>query len=108
MERKSNKQQKLHLKKGDTVKVIAGNAKGKEGEVLKVITEKSRAVVKGVNIVSKHIKPSAANPNGGIEKVEAPVHISNLMVVDPSTGKAARTGRKLNDSGKLERYFKTK
>ena len=108
MEKKNTKQIKLHVKKGDTVKVIAGNSKGKEGEVLKVFPDKYRAIVKDVNIVSKHIKPSASNPNGGIEKTEAPVHLSNLMVKDPATGTAARTGRRLNDAGKLERYFKTK
>ena len=99
---------KLHVKKGDKVKVLAGNSKGKTGEVLQVIPSKYRAIVKGVNIVSKHTKPSATNPNGGIEKTEAPVHLSNLMVIDPASGEAARSGRKLNDDGKLERYFKTK
>jgi len=99
---------KLHVKKGDTVKVLSGNSRGKTGKVLEVITSKYRAIVEGVNIVSKHTKPSATNPNGGIEKTEASVHLSNLMVVDPATGNAARSGRKLNDSGKLERYFKSK
>ena len=109
MEKNKTKQVKLHVKKGDTVKVIAGNSKGKEGEVLKVFTDKYRAIVKDVNVVSKHIKPSASNPNGGIEKTEAPVHISNLMVKDPASGNFARTGRRVNaDTGKLERYFKTK
>ena len=96
------------MKKGDTVKVLSGNSRGKTGKVLEVITSKYRAIVEGVNIVSKHTKPSATNPNGGIEKTEASVHLSNLMVVDPATGNAARSGRKLNDSGKLERYFKSK
>lgn len=99
---------KLHVKKGDTVKVLAGNSRGKTGKVLEVIPSKYRAIVEGVNVVSKHTKPSATNPNGGIEKTEAPVHLSNLMVVDPASGQAARTGRKVNDSGKLERYFKSK
>lgn len=99
---------KLHVKKGDTVKVLSGNSRGKTGKVLEVITSKYRAIVEGVNIVSKHTKPSATNPNGGIEKTEAAVHISNLMVVDPATGQAAKTGRKVNESGKLERYFKSK
>ena len=106
MERKFNKIPKLHIKKGDTVKVISGNDKGKTGTVLSVIVAKRRAVVEGMNIVSKHMKPSASNPNGGIEKVEAPIHISNLMVVDPSSGDATRIGRKKNDSGKLQRYSK--
>jgi len=72
---------KLHVRKGDTVKVISGNSKSKTGKVLEVFPDKNRAIVEGVNIVSKHIKPSASNPNGGIEKTEAPIHISNLMVV---------------------------
>ena len=78
---------KLHIKKGDTVKVISGNTlrKRKSGKVLEVNHYKYRAIVEGVNVVSKHKKPSATNPNGGIEKTEASVHISNLMVVDPSS-----------------------
>jgi len=97
---------KLHVRKGDTVKVIAGNSKGKSGKVLEVNTAKYRAIVEGVNVVSKHIKPSATNPNGGIEKTEASVHLSNLMVVDPSNGEATRVGRKADDKGKLIRYSK--
>ncbi|MEM1405592.1 MAG: 50S ribosomal protein L24 [Bacteroidota bacterium] len=97
---------KLHLKKGDTVKVIAGNSKDKTGKVLEVITAKDRAIVEGVNVVTKHVKPSAEKPEGGIEKTEASVHISNLMVVDPSNGEATRIGRKLNDKNKLQRYSK--
>ena len=97
---------KLHLKKGDTVKVIAGNSKGKTGIVLEVITAKDRAIIEGVNVVTKHVKPSAEKPEGGIEKTEASVHISNLMVVDPSNGEATRIGRKLNDKNKLQRYSK--
>ena len=97
---------KLHLKKGDTVKVIAGNSKGKTGKVLEVVTAKNRAIVEGVNVVTKHVKPSAEKPEGGIEKTEAAVHISNLMVVDPSNGEATRVGRKLNDKNKLQRYSK--
>ncbi|WP_268034257.1 50S ribosomal protein L24 [Algoriphagus sp. PAP.12] len=106
MERKFNKQQKLHIKTGDTVKVIAGDDKGKTGTVLSVDTAKNRAFVEGVNIVTKHVKPTAAKPQGGIEKKEAPVHISNLMLVDPKTGEATRTGRKAGDNGKLVRYSK--
>ena len=82
MERKFNKQSKLHIKTGDTVKVIAGDDKGKTGKVLSVDTAKSRAYVEGINIVTKHVKPTAAKPQGGIEKKEASVHISNLMLVD--------------------------
>jgi large subunit ribosomal protein L24 len=105
MERKKNKQPKLHVRKGDTVKVLSGNAKGKIAKVLEVNPGKGKAIVEGVNIVTKHIKPSAANPEGGIEKTEALIHLSNLMVVDPSNGEPTRIGRKLVD-GKLERYSK--
>jgi large subunit ribosomal protein L24 len=106
MERKFNKQQKLHIKKDDTVQVISGNHKGKSGKVLEVIASKSSAVVEGVNMVTKHIKPSAAKPEGGIEKTEAGIHISNLMLVDPATGEATRTGRKRDTKGKINRYSK--
>lgn len=106
MERKYNKQPKLHIKKGDLVQVIAGNDKGKQGKVLEVQTGRLRALVEGVNIVSRHTKPNAKNPNGGILKKEASVHISNLMVVDPKSGEATRVGRRENEDGKLERYAK--
>ena len=96
---------KLHIKKGDTVYVNAGNDKGKTGKVLEVIPAKDRAIVEGINIVSKHTKPSPKHPQGGIVKQEASVHISNLQVVDPKTGKATRIGRKLVD-GKNVRYAK--
>lgn len=98
-------QLKFHIKKGDTVKVLAGNEKGAEGKVLIVYPEKMRALVEGVNMVSKHTKPSSANPQGGIVKKEAPIHISNLMLVD-SKGNASRIGRKLDDTNKLVRYSK--
>ena len=97
---------KLHIKKGDTVIVNAGDNKGQTGKVVKVLVSKNRAVVEGVNMVSKIQKPSAKNPQGGIVKVEAPIHISNLNVVDPKTGKATRIGRRLNENGKLVRYAK--
>ena len=98
---------KLHVKKGDTVKVLSGNSKGQEGKVIEVLIAKSRAIVEGVNMVSKHSKPNAANPQGGIIKMEASIHISNIMVVDPKSGDATRIGRKLDDkSGKLVRYSK--
>ncbi|MGM9694959.1 MAG: 50S ribosomal protein L24 [Alloprevotella sp.] len=97
---------KLHIKKGDTVIVNAGDNKGKTGKVVKVLVSKNRAVVEGVNMVSKSQKPSAKNPQGGIVKVEAPIHISNLNVVDPKTGKATRIGRRLDENGKLVRYAK--
>jgi len=105
MERKSNKQPKLHIRRGDTVKVIAGDDKGKTGKVLQVLLEKNRAIVEGINISTKHTKPSAGKPEGGIKKVEAPVHVSNLMLVDPASGKPTRVGRKLSDN-KLVRYSK--
>ena len=106
MERAKNKQGKLHIRKGDKVKVISGNSKGKDGVVIEVITSKQRAIVEGLNMVTKHVKPSATNPEGGIEKTEAAIHISNLMLVDPATGDAVRTGRKQDDNGKLQRYSK--
>lgn len=97
---------KFHIRKGDTVQVLAGEDKGKTGKVLKVIVEKQRAIVEGVNFVSKSQKPSAKNPQGGIVKMEAPVHISNLNVLDPKTGKPTRIGRRRNEEGKLVRYAK--
>ncbi len=97
---------KLHIKKGDTVYVNAGEDKGKTGKVVKVLVEKQRAVVEGVNIVSKSQKPNAKNPQGGIVKMEAPIHISNLNVVDPKSGKPTRIGRRKNEEGKLVRYAK--
>ena len=106
MERKSNKQPKLHIRKGDKVRVIAGDDKGKEGLVREVLLEKRRAIVEGVNIVTKHEKPSAGKPEGGIKKIEATIHISNLQLIDPASGKATRVGRKLNEKGKLQRYSK--
>ena len=97
---------KLHIKKGDTVYVNAGDDKGKTGRVLRVLVDKNRAVVEGVNIVSKSTKPNAKYPQGGIVKMEATVHISNLNVLDPKSGKPTRIGRRLNDAGKLVRYSK--
>ena len=98
---------KLHIKKGDTVKVIAGNSKGQEGKVIEVIISKSRVLVEGVNMVSKHTKPNAVSPQGGIIKKESSIHISNLMLVDPKSGNATRIGRRIDDkTGKLTRYSK--
>jgi large subunit ribosomal protein L24 len=99
-------QKKLHIKKGDSVVVISGNDKGVKGNVLEVIRDKSRAIVEGVNMVKKHTKPNADNPQGGIVEKEAPIHISNLMHVDPKSGAKTRIGRKLADNGKLVRYSK--
>ncbi|MBQ8466610.1 MAG: 50S ribosomal protein L24 [Prevotella sp.] len=85
---------KLHIKKNDTVIVLAGEDKGKTGKVLKVLVKKERALVEGLNIVNKSAKPSAKNPQGGFEKVEAPIHISNLSLVDPKSGKPTRVSIK--------------
>lgn len=95
---------KLHIKKGDTVYVNAGVDKGKTGRVLEVLISKQRAVVEGVNLVSKHTKPNAKSPQGGIVKQESPIHISNLNPVE--NGKPVRVGRKLNAAGKLVRVSK--
>ena len=97
---------KLHIKKNDTVVVLAGEDKGKTGKVLKVLVEKNRALVEGVNMVSKSTKPSAQTPQGGIVKQEAPIHISNLSLVDPKSGKATRVGIKVTEDGKKVRIAK--
>ena len=97
---------KLHIKKGDMVYVNAGNDKGKTGKVLEIITKKDRAIVEGVNMVSKHTKPNAKHPQGGISKQEAGIHISNLQVVDPAKGGPTRIGRRMGENGKLVRYAK--
>ena len=99
-------QKKLNIKKGDTVIVTAGNSKGQQGRVLEVLRSKDRVIVEGVNMASKHTKPKTDTPQGGIVKTEAPIHISNLMLVDPSSGKPTRIGRRLNNKGKLVRYAK--
>ncbi|MBT5858284.1 MAG: 50S ribosomal protein L24 [Flavobacteriales bacterium] len=98
---------KLKIKKDDTVVVIAGTSKGKEGKVIKIFPATNRVIVEGVNLVSKHTKPNAANPQGGIVKQEAAIHISNLMIVDPKSGDATRVGRKIDEkTGKLVRFAK--
>lgn len=97
---------KLHIKKGDTVYINAGEDKGKTGRVLSVLVKEQRAIVEGINMVSKHTKPNAQNPQGGIIKKEAPIHISNLNLLDPKSGKATRIGRKKNEEGVLVRYSK--
>ena len=81
---------KLHIKKGDTVIVLSGSSKGKSGKVLKVLVDENRAIIEGLNMVSKSTKPSAKNPQGGIVKQEAPIHISNLSLIDPMSGKPTR------------------
>jgi len=99
-------QKKIHIKKGDTVMVITGESKGQKGRVLEVDRVKNRAIVEGMNMVSKHTKPNAKAPQGGILKKEAPINMSNLMLVDPTSGKPTRVGRRLNDKNKLVRYSK--
>lgn len=97
---------KLHIRKGDTVYVNSGEDKGKTGQVLKVFVKENRAIVEGINMVTKSTKPSAQNPQGGLVRKEAPIHISNLNVVDPKTGEATRIGRREGADGKLVRYAK--
>lgn len=96
---------KLHIKKGDNVIVIAGNDKGKTGKVLSVIPAENRAVVEGVNLVSRHTKPNTKAPQGGIIKQEAPINVSNLSLIDPKSGKATRVGFRM-DGDKKVRYAK--
>ena len=97
---------KLHIKKGDTVMVIAGDSKGQQGRVLIVDIEKEKVLVEGVNMVSKHSRPTNQNPKGGIIEKEAPIHISNLKVID-SSGKPTRVGRKIDEkTNKVVRYSK--
>ena len=96
---------KLKIKTGDTVLVTAGDHKGLEGKVMRIIREKKKAIVEGVNLVKKHEKPSAANPQGGISEKEAPIHISNLSLVDPKSGDATRVGYRMED-GKKVRFSK--
>jgi large subunit ribosomal protein L24 len=96
---------KLKLKKNDTVKVISGESRGQEGKILTIDMKKMRAIVEGVNFISKHAKPSSKNPNGGIEKKEGSIHISNLMLVEG--GKTTRIGRSTEEkSGKIVRHSK--
>ena len=96
---------KLKIKSGDTVVVTTGDHKGSEGKIMRVILEKNKAIVEGVNMVSKHEKPSAENPQGGIIKKEAPIHISNLALIDSKTGEATRVGYRIED-GKKVRFTK--
>ena len=96
----------LFIKKGDTVYVNAGNDRGKTGRVLRVLVKKNRAVVEGINMVSKSVKPSAKHPQGGIIKMDAPIHVSNLSLIDPKSGKPTRIGYRVNEEGKKVRYSK--
>jgi large subunit ribosomal protein L24 len=98
---------KIKIKKNDTVIVTTGNSKGVKGKVVKVLPKENRAMVEGANLVSKHTKPNAASPQGGIVKQEATIHISNLVMVDPKSGEATKVGRKIDKkSGKIVRYSK--
>ena len=98
---------KLHIQKGDLVKVIAGNSRGKEGKVMRVYPKKYSALIEGLNMVSRHMKPNASNPKGGIVKKEASIHLSNLMFVDPKSGVATKIGRKRDSkTGRLVKYSK--
>ena len=97
-------QKKLHIKVGDAVKALSGESRGQEGKILVIDKKKDRATVEGLNMIKRHTKPSASDPQGGIVEKEGGIHISNLMVVQKGT--ASRTGRKLNDAGKLVRYSK--
>ena len=97
---------KTHIKKGDTVYVLAGEDKGQQGRVLSIQASKNRAIVEGINIVSKSTKPTAKHPQGGIVKMEAPINISNLSLIDPKSGKPTRIGIRVNDKGEKVRYAK--
>ena len=99
---------KIKIKKNDNVLVIAGTSKGTKGKVVKVMPAVNRAIVEGVNMVSKHTKPNAANPQGGIVKQESSIHISNIQLIDPKTDKPTRVGRVRDEkTGKIERFAKT-
>ncbi len=102
--KKSIKQVKLHVRKDDMVKVLAGKDRGAEGKILEVFPAKQRAIVEGINMVTKHQKPTQ-NEEGGLIQKEAPIHVSNLMLIDPKTGEACRVGRK-ESGGRLVRYSK--
>jgi large subunit ribosomal protein L24 len=94
---------KLHVRRGDHVKVIRGNAAGVEGTILRVLPEENRVVVEGVNVRKKHARPTEANPEGGIITFEAPIHVSNVMLIDPSTGEPSRVRHRIDEDGTKER-----
>lgn len=97
---------KTHIKKGDTVYVLAGEDKGQQGRVLSIQASKNRAIVEGINIVSKSTKPTAKHPQGGIVKMEAPINLSNLALLDPKSGKPTRVGIRVNEKGEKVRFAK--
>lgn len=93
----------MNFKVGDKVVVITGKDKGKEGKIIKTLKNDNKVVVEGINIVTKHVKPSAQNENGGIIKVEAPIHVSNVMILDPKTKKRTRIAHEIDENGKKHR-----
>jgi large subunit ribosomal protein L24 len=101
-------QKKLHIKKGDMVKVLAGEDRGKQGRVIEVDRNRTIALVEGLNINKKHSKPTTAAPQGGIVEKEGPIHISNLMLIDAKTGEPGRVGRSVSKDGAIERVVKVK
>ncbi len=92
---------KLKIKAGDNVRIIAGDHKGNEGKIVRVLKDKNKAIIEGINMVSRHEKPSARNPQGGIVKKEAPIHISNLALIDPKSGETTRVGYETKDGEKV-------
>jgi len=104
MKTKAKVKVKLHVRSGDTVMVIAGDDKGKTGKIVSVDRVKEKALVEGLNLIKKSIKPSAENPQGGFAEKEAPIHVSNLMILDSSNGKPTRVVKKTDDKGKKQRY----
>jgi large subunit ribosomal protein L24 len=103
---KAEKKTKFHVRRGDRVMVISGNEKGKSGVITRVIVEKERAIIEGLALVKKAVKPSNAHPEGGFIQKESGIHLSNLMLIDPKSGQPTRIGRRRNAEGKLERYAK--
>ena len=93
----------MNLKVGDKVVVIAGKDKGKEGKIIKTLRNDNKVVVEGVNMITKHVKPNAQNENGGTIKMEAPIHVSNVMIIDPKTKKRTRIAHEIDDKGKKQR-----
>jgi large subunit ribosomal protein L24 len=91
----------MHVKKGDKVKVLSGKDRGKEGVVLEAFPKKERVLVEGINMIKKHAKPSQENPQGGILNIEAPIHVSNVLPIDPKTGEPTRVGYELRDGKKV-------
>ncbi|CAH2559726.1 50S ribosomal protein L24 [Cardinium endosymbiont of Oedothorax gibbosus] len=106
MKKTIKKNLKIHIRTGDRVKILAGKHRNEQGTVVKVFPKAYRAIVEGMNIVLRHVKPSPERPTGVIQKQPSPIHISNLMLIDPISGGATRVGRKHNASGKLQRYAK--